>query len=218
MSDDYIKDLEETVRKFMTPLKDVSFPVVIKAMSGHKVLSFDEKNNADQKLLKNLKDAIYQATLTANTQGIFSGRRNEVGNYIEPFVKNALNNCGLKAGTPYNTQGNQQTTGYPDIIIEDTMGRKIYLECKTYQQKSKDSPFRSFYFQASETSKITYDAMHLMVSFEIEEAQRNNKNAFIPVSWQIYSLETLRVQMKAEFNASNKSMYKDSILLAEGRI
>ncbi len=220
MSDDYVKNLEETVRKFMQPLKDVSFPVLVKIISGHKILPFDENNQKNIALLETLKRVCNQAMEEAHEKGMYKKRANEVGNKIEDFVKEALNKNGFTADTPQNSKGKKQAMGYPDILIEDPNGGKIYLECKTYNIKSINETQRTFYIQASENTKIMHDAMHLMVSFEIKTLQRNNKDVSIPINWKLYNLENLRLQMKPEFNASNKDMYgvNGLPLLAEGRI
>ncbi|MCK4385356.1 MAG: hypothetical protein KAW52_03745, partial [candidate division Zixibacteria bacterium] len=105
-----------------------------------------------------------------------------------------------------------------DIQIEDENGRIVYLDCKTYNTLTKDQSFRTFYFSPSKDPKITKDAFHLLLSFELEKAERQQKQAFIPVSWQIYTLDKLLVQVKHEFNASNKDLYKEEFLLAQGKI
>ena len=91
-----------------------------------------------------------------------------------------------------------------------------YLECKTYNLKSEDSSFRAFYLQPSEDVKITADARHLLVGFEIKPAKRDGHDAFVPVRWRLYTLENLRVQVKHEFNASNQDIYQENSLLASG--
>ena len=220
MSDDYVNDLEETVRKFMQPLKNVSFPVLVKIISGHKILPFDENNREDMALLETLKRVCNQAMKDAHKKGMYKNRANEAGNKIEDFVKKALSKNGFTANTPQNTKGKKQPMGYPDILIEKPDGEKIYLECKTYNRKTIKDTRRTFYIQASENTKIMHDAMHLMVSFEIETAQRNGSDVFFPVNWKLYSLEHLRLQRKPEFNASNKDMYGVNGLpsLADGHI
>jgi hypothetical protein len=82
----------------------------------------------------------------------------------------------------------------------------------------KDTSFRSFYFSPSEDPKITRDAFHLLMSFELDTAERKGTRAFIPVSWQIYTLDKLLIQVKHEFNASNRELYTKEALLAQGRI
>jgi hypothetical protein len=218
MNDEYVKELEATVRKFMTPLKDVPFPVVIKALSGFSVIPFGGRSREDKILLGKLKKGMQIATDSAYATGIFTDRPNEAGNHIEPFVRSALTEIGMKATVPITKQGKHKVAGYPDIEIKDNYNRVTYLECKTYNFKSKGSSFRTFYFQPSDEFKITTDARHLLVGFEIKTAVRSGKTAFVPISWHIYTLEKLRVQVKHEFNASNKQLYLTDALLAEGSV
>jgi hypothetical protein len=56
------------------------------------------------------------------------------------------------------------------------------------------------------------------MSFELDKADRKGKSAFIPISWQIYTLDKLLIQVKHEFNASNKELYTKEALLAQGKI
>ncbi len=214
----YVKQLEETISKFLKPLKDIPFPIAIKAISGREVLAFDKNSQKDKELLNRLIKAMNIAVKNAYKTGILSARPNEVGNYVEPFVKDAISNVGMKAEIPLTSNGKHQSVGYPDIFIKDIDGRVTYLECKTYNQKSIGSSLRAFYFQPSESSKIIHDARHLMVSFEIIKEKRNGKSFFVPIYWKIYTLEKMLVQVKHEFNASNKGMYKPEALLAEGGI
>ena len=214
----YIKQLEETISKFLKPLKDIPFPIAIKAISGHDVLAFDKNSHEDKELLSRLTKAMDIAVKNAYKTGISTARPNEVGNQIEPFVKDALNSTGMKAEIPLTSNGKHQSAGYPDVFIKDIDNRITYLECKTYNQKSIGSSFRAFYFQPSESSKITHDARHLMVGFEIIREKRNGKSVFVPIHWKLYTLEKMLVQVKHEFNASNREMYKPEALLAEGVI
>lgn len=212
----YVKDLEETISKFMAPLKNLPFPIVIKAISGYSVVPFNQNDKKDKTLLDKLVKALGKATKTANQTGIFTNRPNEVGNHIEPFVRDALNELGMKASIPTTPEGKHQSAGYPDVEMHDSDDRVTYLECKTYSLKSEDSSFRAFYLQPSENFKVTADARHLLVGFEIREEKRNGKNAYVPVRWRLYTLDKLRVQVKHEFNASNKDLYQKEALLAEG--
>ncbi len=214
----YIKQLEETISKFLKPLKDIPFPIAIKAISGHEVLAFDKNNQKDKELLNRLTKAMDIAVRSTYKAGIATARPNEVGNHIEPFVKDAINSIGMKAEIPLTTNGKHQSAGYPDVSIKDVDGRITYLECKTYNQKSIGSSFRAFYFQPSESPKIINDARHLMVGFEIVREKRNGKSVFVPIYWKLYTLEKMLVQVKHEFNANNKGIYKSEALLAEGGI
>lgn len=212
----YIKHLEETIRKFMAPLENIPFPIAIKAISGHEVIPFDKNSRDDKLLLEKLSEVALIAGKEAQSQGIKSNRPNEVGNYIEPFVKRALLKVGLRADTPRNRAGRRQGMGYPDVEIIDLKNRVTYLECKTYNLNNINTTQRAFYFSPSEEGcKITADARHLVLSFQIE---LKSPGVYIPVHWRIYSIDSMVVQVKHEFNADNRQMYRDEVLLAEGKI
>ena len=91
IDENYVKDLEDTISKFMSPLKNIPFSIVIKVLSGFSIIPFDRNDNSDKILLKKLIEGINNAMKTAYLQGISTSRPNEVGNHIEPFVRNALN-------------------------------------------------------------------------------------------------------------------------------
>ena len=215
----YVKQLEDTIAKFMVPLEGIPFPIAIKAISGHKVIPFDRGNKQDLDLLEKLCKAANIAGQQAFRDGIFRKRPNEVGNDIEPYVKVALKTIGLKADTPLTQKQRRQAVGYPDIEVVDYYGRITYLECKTYNLDNIETTMRAFYFSPSkESCKITADARHLVTSFQIEVAQRKGQPAYVPVHWRIYSTDSMVVQVKHEFNANNRQMYRPEALLAEGSI
>ncbi len=216
--DEYIRELEKTIGKFLTPLKGIPFPIAIKALTGFEVIPFDVTQTRDRKLLESISKAAQVAGKRASIEGIFANRPNEAGNHIEPFVLEALNEVGLRADTPVAKSGRKKTAGYPDIQIEDEYGRTVYLECKTFSSKVKGTTFRSFYFSPSKNPKITRNAFHLLMSFELIRAVRPDRGAFVPVSWHIYTLDKLLTQVKHEFNASNKDLYTEKALLASGKI
>lgn len=217
----YIKELEETISQFLKPLKNIPFKIAIKAMSGCKVIPFDKNNSDDKELLKDLIEATKIAAKNANQKGIFTRRENEVGNHIEPFMIEALNQIGLEADRPETREGKKKAVGYPDIFVRDRKGRPNYIECKTYNERNYQTTQRSFYFSPAERLtdfKVIYDARHLIISFKIERAEREGKRAFVPVYWKIFSTDNLIGQIKHEFNSTNKQMYTPEALLAEGNI
>jgi len=217
----YIKELEEAISQFLKPLKNIPFKIAIKAMSGCKVIPFNKNNPDDRQLLTDLIEATKIAAKNANQHGIFTRRENEVGNHIEPFMIEALNKIGLKADRPETREGKKKAVGYPDIFVIDRKGRPNYIECKTYNERNYQTTQRSFYFSPAERPsdfKVIYDARHIIVSFKTERAARAGKTAFIPVYWKIFSTDNLIGQIKHEFNSTNKQMYTEEALLAEGGI
>lgn len=217
---DYIKDLEKIAKVIAEPFKNLPFSSVIRLLSGFKVISFEKNKKEHLDLLQKLTSAAQIAGKKANEQGIFTDRPNEAGNRIEPFVKDALQKVGLKADTPIAKSGKKKATGYPDIEINFEKSQTAYLECKTYNINNINTTQRAFYFSPSSNFKVTKDALHVMLSYQIEKGKRNNKNAYIPVNWKLYSLEFLTVDLKNEFNQSNVKMYGEKsdpkALLKEG--
>jgi len=216
--EEYVRQLEQVISKFLEPLKGIPFPLAIKALTGFKVLTFEPSVEQNKNLLRQLSKAAQLGGKMAFGEGIFTARPNEAGNHIEPFVVDALRHIGLKADKPIAKSGKRKAAGYPDIQIEDEWNRTVYLDCKTYNTLTKDQTFRTFYFSPSKDPKITRDAFHLLLSFELNTAERKGKRAFIPISWQIYTLDKLLIQVKHEFNASNKDLYAPQALLAQGKI
>ncbi len=216
-NEDYIKSLETTIAKFLEPIKGIPFPIAIKALTGYEVIAFDKEAPETEELLKKLIRAAQIAGESAYIEGIFARRPNEAGNRIEPFVIEALNEVGLRAEKPETKNGKRKAVGYPDIKIDDE-GRIVYLDCKTYNIEVKETTFRSFYFSPSLDPKITANAYHLVVSFQLAQEIRKGGMAFVPLAWEIYTLDKLLVQVKHEFNAGNKDLYNPEALLAKGKI
>jgi hypothetical protein len=197
------------------------FNLVIEAMTGRKVISFDFAKSDHQEVLKLLKQSALNAGKEINETGILRPRPNEVGNDIEPYVRNALNSLGLKADIPVGPSGHKKAMGYPDILFwfNET---PYYLECKTYNIENIGTTQRSFYFSPSDEFKVIYDAPHFILSYEIYVAgEKGNKHIYKCKHYKILSIESLPVDVKYEFNSDNKRIYsgKDgTIILDEGEI
>ena len=219
MPDDYTKKLEEVIKQMLTPLKNIPFGLVIEALANHKVIPFNKEDEKDLAVLKGLKEVAKKTADNVNAHGILRPRPNEVGNEIEPFVEKALNSLGLKASTPLTAGGRHKSTGYPDLEFKDKKGRVNYLECKTYNKENVATTQRSFYLSPSEDFKITADAHHFVISFEIYVAGEQGKNHIYKcATWKILSIEKLDVDVKYEFNSDNARLYADELILAEGKV
>jgi hypothetical protein len=190
-------------------------------MTGKKIISFDFAKSDHQKILSLLKQAALNAGKEINKTGILRSRPNEVGNDIEPYVKNALNLLDINADIPIGPSGHKKSTGYPDILFWFNEN-PYYLECKTYNIKNIKTTQRSFYLSPSDEFKVIYDAPHFILSFEIYVAgEQGNKHIYKCKHYKILSIESLSLDIKYEFNSDNKRMYsgKDgTIILAEGEI
>jgi len=205
--DSYIQRLENVVKQMLTPLKDIPFNMVIESMTGKKVLSFLSVNQDHKEVLLALRESAILAGNEINKNGILRSRPNEVGNDIEPFIRNAMNDLKLNACVPSGKSGKKKSTGYPDILFWFN-NNPYYLECKTYNIENVNTTQRSFYFSPSDEFKVIYDAPHLMLSFEIYQAGEHGRNHIYKCKkYKILSLEALSLDVKYEFNSDNKRMY-----------
>jgi len=220
-SEEYIKKLENIIKQMLLPLKDIPFNLVIEAMTGKKVLSFDFTKQEHQEVLGLLKQSAVNAGKEINKAGILRPRPNEVGNEIEPYVRNALNSLGLNADIPVGPSGRKKATGYPDIIFW-YKNLPYYLECKTYNIENIATTQRSFYFSPSDEFKVIHDTLHFILSYEVYVAgEMGNKHIYKCKHYKILSIESLSLDVKYEFNSDNKRMYsgKDgAIVLEEGEV
>lgn len=220
MQEDYQKNLERIVRQMLSPLKDLPFNLIIESISNCKVVTFDEQNVSHKKLLEKIILSVKKACKEINNKGIRRGRPNEVGNDIEPFLKNALNEISdFKADTPKTKKGNQKSMGYPDIELEFSSNEFCYIECKTYNIDNINTTQRSFYLSPSEDFKVNFDGIHFIISFEVfVESTNNGENIYKTKSWKILDASKLNCDVKYEFNSDNKRMYNTKMIIAEGEI
>jgi len=220
-NDEYIKKLENVIKQMLQPLRDIPFNLVIETMTGKKVLSFDRDNANHKKVLDLLKQAALHAGKEINKTGIRRPRPNEVGNDIELYVKNALNDLSLKADIPVGPSGNKKAMGYPDILFWFN-SQPYYLECKTYNIDNLNTTQRSFYFSPSDEFKVIYDAPHFILSYEIYVGGEDGNNHIYKCKhYKILSIESLSLDVKYEFNSDNRRMYSGNdgtIILEEGEI
>ena len=214
---EYIKSLENTLAQFLKPLRGIPFPVVIKALAQKAVLPFEIGKPELVSVLRELEFAATAAGAEAHRVGIFTARPNEAGNAIEPIVQRALRQQGYGAEKPMTAVGRRRTSGYPDIEVSYE-GIVVYLDCKTYAIGKESQSFRTFYLSPSREPKITKDGYHLLLAFGMKEGDRGGRTCFLPVRWALYDLYQLKVQVKHEFNASNRDIYSGLTPLAFGEV
>jgi len=210
--------LDVTLTQMRTPVRNVPFPLIVKAMCGHKVIPLDVAGQADRALVKSLKEAVRLCVKELKLHPIKRPRPNEVGNDIEKYVMQAVPKVGLKAFRPTTKTGKGRSTGYPDILIQDNIDRYTYLECKIFTQGAPLTTMRSFYLSPSASPKVCFDARHLLLAFGMDaSAIKGSRNSsYKPRSFKLIDLYNLTCSVKYEFNADNRSLYKPSMILADG--
>ena len=190
-----------------------SFATIANACSGKQVLPLT-KDPAHLRVTAAINLALRRtlAELNQTDSPVRQLRRiNEASRFFEDGIHKHINELpGLKCDVPPNRAGEHQRSGYPDLRIIDVESKLVfYLDPKLVEQGSAESTFRTFYFEPKdETLKITDDAVHLLVGIEHDGKERQ----WTFTGWRLIDLSTLRVRLKAEFQASNADLYKDTEL------
>lgn len=203
-----------------TQLRGIPFSEVIRDVSGKEVLPFDGKNEVDQRVAKAIGAACDETVkrLNAPTSPIQSiARINEVSSHFEDTLRELLNaSAGLSCDFPKTLEGKVQRSGYPDLRIVDLVSKRVfYLDPKLYAVGSRDSSFRTFYFEPkAATNKVRDDAVHFVVGFEHES--RDKSAAWKFTRWDLVDLSRFKVKLKAEFQGSNRDMYRPEAIVASG--
>jgi hypothetical protein len=200
-------------------LRDIRFAEVVRATSGRTMRPVDREDPDDLRVLAGIGRAV-EAVLAEVREGdhpLHAVRRiNEVSGHLEDLLLLQLNrNDDFEATLPLNAAGRVQRSGYPDIrLLDRSSGRVFYLDPKLHAAGSETSTFRTFYFEPRvETNKILDDAAHLIVG--ISHGGRV-EGRWEMLRWNLVDLADFRVRLKAEFQGSNRDLYRPEAILAEG--
>jgi hypothetical protein len=198
-------------------LRGILFSEVIFDVTGRKVLPVDRKSEVDRRVLKQISGVLDEVMKRMNApdsavQNV--GRINEVSSHVEDLLRELLNaTAGLNCDFPRTAENKVQRSGYPDLRIVDLASKRVlYLDPKLYAAGSRDSSFRTFYFEPKiTTNKVRDDAVHLVVGFE-HEARKDSHWNFI--RWDLVDLAQFKVKLKAEFQGSNADIYRAEAIVA----
>jgi len=198
-------------------LRGIAFSEVILAATGKKVLPIDGKNEVDQRVIKELSAVLDEVLKRMNApesavQNV--GRINEVSGHVENLLRELLGSTpGLSCDIPRTAGDKPQRSGYPDLRIVDLATKRVfYVDPKLYAAGSRDSSFRTFYFEPKvATNKVRDDAVHLVAGFE-HEARKDGRWNF--THWDLVDLAQFKVKLKAEFQGSNRDLYRADAIVA----
>lgn len=190
--------------------RSFSFATVAEACSGKKVIPLAAKES-HIRVQAAIDSALTRAVekLNAPDSPVRSLRRiNEASRFFEDALHESLNaEPDLSCDVPPNRRGEAQRSGYPDLrIVHEPSGDVFYLDPKLVEDGSWNSTLRTFYFEPKdETLKITDDAVHLLAG--IGHDGKDGEWTF--TGFKLIDLSTLKVRLKAEFQASNKDLYPE---------
>jgi hypothetical protein len=201
-------------------LDGVPFPEVIQGVSGRRVLPVVATNAADAALLDRLGVALDAVLAEMNAPGSpahAEARINEVSAHFERALKERLNATpGFACDWPRTMGGAVLRSGYPDLRLFDQTGKRVvYLDPKLFEARSRSSTLRTFYFTPKrETNKVTEDAHHLLIGFS-HAGRVEGRWRF--TGWELVDLSRFKVRLKAEFQASNRDLYRDDTVVRRSK-
>lgn len=191
-------EMRERIRDMVGGIKDVPLPVIVEAITEHRVLPWQgQARETLAAIARRIEQLIEEGEIEA-------ARMNEAGNRVENVVIEAMQGLGLQAGRAKTESGRTRTSGYPDLEVE-IEGTSFYVEVKAFSAATVDSTQRSFYLSPSTDFKVARDAIHLLVAVELTPGTKGSYRAE-SVRW--LDLSGLRCDLKYEFNASNRDLYR----------
>ncbi len=199
-------------------LHGIPFGEVIFDATGRKVIAADPKNATDRRVIGQISIVLDAVVRRLNEpKSVIQGipRINEVSSHFEDTMRELLDAApGLSCDFPRTAEGRVQRSGYPDLrLVDDETRRVYYLDPKLYAAGSRESSFRSFYFEPKKaTNKVRDDAVHFVVGFE---HAAGNEGHWKFTRWELVDLAHFRVKLKAEFQGSNRDLYRPDAVVAK---
>lgn len=219
-SEPSVESLVATVLNGGGTFSDVDFAALIETSTGNRVLPLNPGDPTDAEIIDGIDRAVREVVETLNQPGSPTheqSRINEVSSYFEEGLLEVLNrDPEFECEPPRTAAGNLQRSGYPDLLVRHpASGRVIYLDPKLVAEGSLDSSLRTFYFTPrNETNKVLHDAHHVLVGIEHD----GNTGKWKYLRWHLVDLTHFKVTLKAEFQASNRDLYRPELTLREGSI
>jgi hypothetical protein len=197
-------------------LTNVPFSDVISYATGRKVIPIERADQTDARVLKEIGTALDEVIKRMNEPDSpvkNVARINEVSGPVENMLRGLLNAApGLSCDFPKTAGEQRQRSGYPDLRLVDTASNRVYyMDPKLYAAGSRESSFRTFYFEPKvATNKVRDDAAHLILG--IEHAPRNGERWNF-TRWDVVDLAHFKVRLKAEFQGSNHDIYRPEAIV-----
>jgi hypothetical protein len=194
-----------------------AFRDVVQASTDHAV-----KPAGDDPAIQTIRAAIEEAG--AATLELFNGadspvhglrRINEASRYFEDALRTLIDaHEELTCAVPTTAEGKEQRSGYPDLrIAHPASGTVAYLDPKLFEETSRASSLRTFYYEPKvRSSKIGEDACHFLLGISHD----GNDGAWTFLGAELVDLSGLKVRLKAEFQASNRDIYPENLMNLRG--
>jgi len=208
-----VADAVRAVMQAEESLREVPLREVVAAATGKHILPFQpDKVPADAAARTHLTQALDQLLAVLNApQSPVRGlaRINEASRTAEEKLVALLHAGDFTCAFARTAAGKGQRAGYPDLrLVHQPTGRVYYLDPKLYDADAEKSTLRTFYYEPRAlTGKINDDACHLIAGL----AHDGKDGAWRFTAWRLADLHDFRVSLKAEFQASNRELYREKL-------
>lgn len=198
------------------------FPDVVHAATGKKVIAYHANNSAHQEMHEAIRQAANAAMLAMNAEAspVRKLRRiNEASRFFEDHLRKSIQaHPAFTCSIPKNPLGREQRAGYPDLLVthraKDGTLTHAYLDPKLFEEKSRASSLRTFYYEPRpHTNKIQHDAVHFLLGFSHD----GKEGAWQFTGWDLCDLSRFHVRLKAEFQASNRNIYRPNTIIGSSK-
>lgn len=208
----WVRQLAETDDKE----RAIPFGFVIESATGHKVVAFNTTNAVDAEVARRIGESLERVLLRMNGDDSplrTVKRINEASRFFEIALREELNRGeGIVCTVPTTEDGRSQRSGYPDLkLVHRASGRVFYLDPKLRGPTARSSSLRTFYYEPRfATNKVLDDAVHLLVGIEHDGAAAGE---WTFTRWELVDLSSLKLELKAEFQASNRDLYQPATII-----
>jgi hypothetical protein len=211
-----LENLREFAKTIIRSMKNTPFNLVVEAVTGFKIIPVDLESDADRKLVGDLAEAANAVMVSTQKSPIIANRSNDVATPLERLFLANLARRGIAVSRPRLKGGRQLSSAYPDLQLTDAPNRVTYIEVKNSRPENIYEPSaRNFFFKASEETKITADARHLIMGFINEEVSEKKWRI---IGWKLVDLYDLRVNFKPEFNIDNPAIYAPKNIVIQANL
>src|SRR6266581_1786059 len=142
-------------------------------------------------------------------------RINEVSSHFEDLMRELLNKTP-RAHLRFseNKRRSSPTFGLPRLEVDRSrIASRLLPRSETLRSREPRQLVSHFYFEPKiATNKVREDAVHFIVGFEHEKPAADRHWKF--TRWDLVDLSHFQVKLKAEFEGSNRDMYRPEAIVA----
>ena len=190
--------------------RNMLFHELVERLARAQVAPIDKSDDEDRILVQQICGVAERAIEDMRNDPITALRANEVGQQAKRRVRQAL-----LAETELKELGGRRSLGYPDFALVARGERRVYLECKTYDEETIDQRFRRLYLSEPIGHALAPRANHLLLGFEMVHHAVPSQ-VYMPTGFRLVDLHSVPLRRKIEWSAGNREVYSQTHVLCEG--